>query len=374
VEQEPAERTELAYRVATRTDIGLRRERNEDYMGVDTTAHGLVMVVCDGMGGHRGGERASRIAVEAFLRGVKEVQGSLREVLASAVEHSNRVVCGEAREAPELWGMGTTLVAALVRGAEAAVVNVGDSRAYRFRRGDLTRITIDHSHVGELVARGELTEEEAQRHPQRNLITRALGVEPVREDLFDVALSPGDRLLLSTDGLHGVVPDDTIAAILGRTPTPERACDALIEEALARGGGDNITVAVVEIGDDGGEQGPATAPITLPPTDGRGTIPPRLLYPLLGLLLLVSVWAVRYFIAGGGGATDRVDSVAVGVPALVDSIAFDSTAPQPTPGDLVADSGVVDSLSEPRVRPGVDSLNGRRAARRKLPPSVRRNQ
>ncbi len=251
------------YRVGTRTDVGLRRQKNEDYLNATATPHGLLLVVCDGMGGHRGGERASRLAVDVCTRTVLDGVGDREQVLRSAVAAAAVAVSQESVLSSEYSGMGTTLVAALLGGGEAVVVNIGDSRAYLLHGGTLRRITHDHSLVWGLVERGEITEEEAERHPQRNVITRSLGRNPdVEPDLFHVRLDRGDALLLSSDGLHGLVRDADIRTSLATYPEPARACDDLVERALAAGGDDNISVVLVCV-DDG-------SPSVESPTDPGG--------------------------------------------------------------------------------------------------------
>jgi serine/threonine protein phosphatase PrpC len=291
-------------RVGTRTDVGLRRERNEDFLGVQETPNGLLLVVCDGMGGHEGGDRASRLAVETFIESALRDGGAPREILARAVERANAAVYEDASRPTGRLGMGTTLVAALLSGSTATVVNVGDSRAYLFSRSRLSRITRDHSMVGELVAQGKISEEEARVHPQRNLITRALGTRAqVEPDLFDVPLADGDRLLLATDGLHGMVTDETIALIVGKGESPERTCDALVEAALAAGGDDNVTVALLAVGAEARLAAPIAEPDTQPPVRSTAVAAvgaggaaravrtrSRWLLPLVILTLGVAVW------------------------------------------------------------------------------------
>lgn len=290
------------HRVGTRTDVGLRRERNEDFLGVRETPNGLLLVVCDGMGGHEGGDRASRLAVEIFIESALRDGGAPREILARAVERANAAVYEDASRPTGRPGMGTTLVAALLSGSTATVVNVGDSRAYLFSRSRLSRITQDHSMVGELVAQGKISEEGARVHPQRNLITRALGTRArIEPDLFDVPLADGDRLLLATDGLHGMVTDETIALIVGKGESPERTCDALIEAALAAGGDDNVTVALLAVGAEVGLAAPIAEPDTQPPVRSTAAAAmgaggaaraarSRWLLPLVILTLGVAVW------------------------------------------------------------------------------------
>ena len=240
------------------TDCGRCRSRNEDSL-VTVPAIGL-FVVCDGMGGHVGGEVASGIATAAAARFVREhVAGDwpfgrdeqLTEggnVLRNATLLANRSIAERIEAEPWLARMGTTLVAALWRDdGHADLANVGDSRAYLSRKGQLRQITSDHSWVNEQVQLGVLTREEASRHPLKNVITRALGsVQPLPVDLLEERLEPGDRLLLCSDGLTTMLDDATIATTLSDGALDaEAVCLGLVEAANAAGGEDNITVAVV---------------------------------------------------------------------------------------------------------------------------------
>jgi len=227
------------------TDVGRVREGNEDAYLVDD-AMGLV-AVADGMGGHRAGEVASATALEALRSAITHGR-PLRE----SMEDANEAVFTKSLTDEELRGMGTTLTAAtLVTGGTVLVGHVGDSRAYLLHDGELRQVTVDHSLVEELVREGRLTADEAAVHPQRSIITRALGVDAsVEVDVYPVELAPGDRLLLCSDGLTGLVQAETIAATLRREEDPARAAAALIDAANVAGGEDNITAVVVAVTDD----------------------------------------------------------------------------------------------------------------------------
>jgi protein phosphatase len=227
------------------TDVGRVREGNEDAYLVDD-AMGL-MAVADGMGGHRAGEVASVTALEA-LRAAITSGRPLRE----SIEDANQAVFAKAQTDTNLRGMGTTLTAGtLVAGGTVLLGHVGDSRAYLLHDGELRQVTEDHSLVEELVREGRLTADEAAVHPQRSIITRALGVDPaVDVDVYPVELTPGDRLLLCSDGLTGMVQPDVIAATLRREEDPARAAAQLIDAANQAGGEDNITVVVVAVTDE----------------------------------------------------------------------------------------------------------------------------
>ena len=203
------------------TDVGRVREGNEDAYLVDD-AMGLV-AVADGMGGHRAGEVASATALEALRSAITHGR-PLRE----SMQDANEAVFTKSLTDAELRGMGTTLTAAtLVTGGTVLVGHVGDSRAYLLHDGELRQVTVDHSLVEELVREGRLTADEAAVHPQRSIITRALGVDAsVEVDVYPVELAPGDRLLLCSDGLTGMVQAETIAGTLRREEDPARAAAA----------------------------------------------------------------------------------------------------------------------------------------------------
>ena len=196
------------------TDTGSVRSQNQDYYYMELVEPGVaVAIVCDGMGGAKSGNIASRLAVDTFLSAMRSSplerwRTEPEAVLASAADQANEVVHYRAGIDPNCRGMGTTMVAALVIGDTAYLLNIGDSRAYLVREDGIARITRDHSVVEALVARGEITPEQARQHPQKNLITRALGSEAkVRADLFRQKLSSGDVLLLCSDGLVNMVSD-----------------------------------------------------------------------------------------------------------------------------------------------------------------------
>jgi len=248
------------------TDTGRVRANNQD---TPLAVEGL-FAVADGMGGHRGGEVASQVAVRALEDGFLERRA---ESLLEAVHQANEKVFERAGDDPELRGMGTTLTAvALVHspdegdeGDVLVVVNVGDSRTYLFRDNELEQLTEDHSLVEEMVRSGRLTPEEAEGHPQRNIVTRALGIEPeVDVDWLTVAPYAGDRFVLCSDGLFGEVDDGGIAAVLRRLEDPTDAAQELVRLANEGGGRDNITVVVVDVTDDDGKAERASAVVSRP--------------------------------------------------------------------------------------------------------------
>jgi protein phosphatase len=239
---------------AARTDAGRQRHANED----SYYARAPVYAVADGMGGAQAGEVASRIAAEAFDQRTDD--GTPEQQLARVALEANRRIFDLAQEDSSRSGMGTTLTGLLVDEDEVAIVHVGDSRAYVFRDGELRRLTRDHSLVEELRRQGRLTPEEAEDHPQRSIITRALG--PEREVELDVhthrALS-GDVYLVCSDGLTSMVREDRLREIVAGAESLQAAVDALVAEANEMGGRDNITVVLFRLGgddaDDGSEPG-----------------------------------------------------------------------------------------------------------------------
>jgi serine/threonine protein phosphatase PrpC len=239
-----------------KTDTGRQRKDNED----NAFARAPLFVVADGMGGAQAGEVASQIAVEAFAAELP-ASGSPEERLATRAQDANRRIYEISSTEQDRAGMGTTLTAVYVDDSELAVAHVGDSRAYLFRDGELGRLTQDHTLVEELLRRGKLTEEQAAEHPQRSIITRALGVDPeVDVDTRTFNAHAGDVVLLCSDGLTSMISEKQVAAVLGEEPDLDRAAERLIAEANAAGGRDNITVVlfrleeVPDASDDGPEQ------------------------------------------------------------------------------------------------------------------------
>lgn len=235
--------------VGSATDVGLVRSNNQDQLLV---APGLY-AVADGMGGHAAGEVASETAVRALRAAFEASDVRSAEALRSAAKAANRAVWEQARANRGMFGMGTTLVALAVverqDGTNAlAVAHIGDSRLYLLRGQSFHQVTVDHSLVQELVDDGQITEAEAAVHPQRHVLTRALGVEPSAEvDLIHLVPEPGDRYLLCSDGLPREASDDQIAAVLTRFADPTEAARELVALANSNGGNDNISVVVVDV-------------------------------------------------------------------------------------------------------------------------------
>lgn len=256
------------------TDVGRVRTHNEDAV----LASPPLFVVADGLGGHEAGEVASSIAVETLRdHAPRRADAS---ALARAVRAANQEVLRAAREGIGRTGMGTTMTAAIIEETRVVLAQVGDSRAYLLRDSTLTRLTQDHSMVADMIRGGQLTEAEARVHPHRSVITRALGTDPdMTSDTFEVDGEPGDRLLLCSDGLTGMLTDDRIAQILGGYRDPSTAGHALIDAANESGGQDNISVVIVDLANDG-------APNRGPRESERGI---RGLIAVLGWLLVAAL-------------------------------------------------------------------------------------
>ena len=229
-----------------RSDVGCVRTHNEDSYLVQSP----LFCVCDGMGGHAAGEVASSIAVETVAKLAPQEADPAR--LAAAVEAANAAVIEAAEHGLGKPGMGCTATVAYIEGTSLAIAHVGDSRAYLLHEGTLIRVTHDHSYVEELVDAGEITADEARTHPNRSVITRALGSDPAMyADHFQLNIEEGDRLILCSDGLSSMIPDAEIESIATQSPTAQICTDNLVDAALAAGGGDNVTVVVVDVVDDG---------------------------------------------------------------------------------------------------------------------------
>jgi protein phosphatase len=287
--------TTTSLRWGSATDTGLVRRNNQDHLLVE----GRLFAVADGMGGHAAGEVASQVAIDALRTAFVATGASPHpDDLVGAVRHANTAVIERAETDPALRGMGTTITAAAVVVEDdeerIAVANVGDSRAYVFAKGDLTQLTEDHSVAEELARTGQISPEDVDHHPQRHILTRALGILPdVAVDLWEVLPYPGDRVLLCSDGLVREVKDEQIAAVLRRLHDPTEAAQELVARARAAGGSDNITVVLIDVVDanaavpgsvgdvnaaaprtthgvvDGNDDAPAT-PLTQPGTRSGG--------------------------------------------------------------------------------------------------------
>lgn len=341
----------VLYTVQTRTHTGNVREVNEDSVSTvldwrsslaladeDLQTRGHLFAVADGMGGHAAGDVASQLTIETLFH---EFYGSKRPpegALTDAITIANLKLCEQAEEEPRYAGMGTTLVAALLRGADLTVANIGDSRAYLFRDRQISRITHDHSWVAEQLAAGVLSAEEAARHPYRNVITHSLG--PDRDpspDLFHLSLLPGDRLLLCTDGLTNMVPDDELAEFLDAYQ-PDEAADILVERALERGAPDNVSFALIEFL---GEK----------PDKHRLAWPWVLLAILLLLILAVQLREpFLRLVPGSLGRFATTDPSATPTPTIPPPTATPTPPPSPTPTPVLAPPPVAEPITFGLIR------------------------
>lgn len=235
------------------SDVGIVRQQNQDaYYVAGPDERFPFAVVCDGMGGAKAGNIASKLAVESFVEtmqsGLAAEQPDLDGVVRSAVDRANETVLARSKIDADCRGMGTTLVAAVVEPERIRLINVGDSRAYLVTAQGIRQVTRDHSVVEDLVERGEITHAEARLHPQKNLITRALGTEKqVRADLYEVERRENELLLLCSDGLSNVVTDQELLFELIHGGPLETGCERLLRLALSRGAPDNVTAVLIQL-------------------------------------------------------------------------------------------------------------------------------
>ena len=254
----------MNFTVGAKSDVGQVREGNEDAYLVEAP----LFVVADGMGGHLAGDVASSTAVEIISERSRTASTDDPETLAGLLREANTAIWEKSRADKSLRGMGTTCTLLSLDDQRAHIAHVGDSRAYLLRDGNLQQLTEDHTLVGRMVREGRLRPEEAHHHPQRSIITRALGVDAeVNVDLQTLALKPGDRLLLCSDGLSSMLDSDTIRRALESNVDAQGIAEQLVDMANGAGGDDNITVVVVDIGRER-SAGPPPAP------RGRTTVPP----------------------------------------------------------------------------------------------------
>ena len=243
--------------VAGDTDVGVIRDHNEDSFSIDKDQSLLIMA--DGMGGHAAGEVASTAAVESINQDVvskiQEVQegdeGAYGKILKDAVKSANRMIFQMAEDEPAKKGMGTTVTAMLIKGESYIISHVGDSRAYLIRDGGITQMTKDHSLVQEMIDGGTLSPEDARHHPERNIVTRCVGINTdVEVDIYTGILREGDRVLLCCDGLSGPVEDSDILRAILDSGNPSAVCRQLISMANQNGGHDNVTAILAVMGDE----------------------------------------------------------------------------------------------------------------------------
>jgi PPM family protein phosphatase len=288
--------------VGVRTDVGRVREGNED----SYLAEPPLFVIADGMGGHSAGEVASETAVKVISDGASQVSSEDPRSLARLLNNANAAIYTKAQSDAALRGMGTTCTLVMTGEGNAYIAHVGDSRAYRLRDGGIEQLTDDHTLVGRMVREGQISSEEAQHHPQRNVITNALGLDSnIAVDLREIEARPGDRLLLCSDGLSSMVSDSDIASTANASEDPQEAAEALVELALEAGGEDNITVLVLDLG---GDDVPVAAPQRSDTSPGPSSeVAPTSSHPgrkwLGALLLLLVVLAAAY--GAGNWALDN---------------------------------------------------------------------
>ena len=234
------------------TDTGMVRSQNQDYYLTLSLPDAMAAVLCDGMGGAKSGNVASKLASETFLGEIRRAfrkaltPEKIESVLETAVSLANTAVYENAKLSDDMYGMGTTLVGVLIHEGTLYTVNVGDSRAYFINRDEIRCITTDHSLVELMVQRGEITREQAKSYPGKNVITRAIGTEPsVRCDLYRLPLQPGDNVLLCSDGLSNLLADQELLFEVVHGVRKEDCCQRLLEIAQERGAPDNVTVVLI---------------------------------------------------------------------------------------------------------------------------------
>ncbi|MZQ81673.1 Stp1/IreP family PP2C-type Ser/Thr phosphatase [Paenibacillus sp. 5J-6] len=248
-------------KMVSRTDIGKVRLVNEDRAAIQHELNGLSLaIVADGMGGHQAGDIASQMAIDMISNELQSIHWGMpvdacKQVLKEAIEKANEKVYEFASGQESYHGMGTTVVAVIASQELLIIGHIGDSRAYKIAGDSITQLTEDHSLVYELVKNGQITLEEADHHPRRNWITRALGTEPsVEVDLYEYSWRPGDTILICSDGLSGLVDSGDILRIIKSHAELEAAAEHLIQSALSEGGDDNVTVVLLAHDSDSDEK------------------------------------------------------------------------------------------------------------------------
>lgn len=290
--------------VSERTDVGCKRQANEDNLVHFECPNGLVATVCDGMGGHVGGAVASQVAVDAIRSFLTENYfENPQEAIGMAIDAANKAILARVRMQPELQGMGSTCVMLIVRDGKVYIGSVGDSRIYLIRSRRIMQLTKDQSFVQLLVDRGEITKEQAEHHPRKNEITNCLGIADMRAaTVLPDAIIPeaGDCFLLCSDGLSGMVPDERIEHIVSQqgTYTSQQRVDQLVELARQNGGLDNITVQIVEF---------AVSPAAV----AKRRLPLKWLFGLVALLVVIAACAGLYAWLGGDKPEEKAEVVVV---------------------------------------------------------------
>lgn len=239
-------------RAYAKTDVGFKRAVNQDYMYCSENSVGSfrnLFIVADGMGGHKAGDYASKLCVEQMVQSIEKSEHKTPvSLFEEAVDAANGAVYSESQEHEEYEGMGTTLVACTMQEDTLYVANIGDSRLYLLRDDDIMQITEDHSLVEEMVKQGNITESEARVHPQKNIITRAVGIDQsVQADFFEVEIYPDDIIMLCSDGLSNMIEDEDMEYIVKRSKSLQDAGETLVARANENGGSDNITVVLAKV-------------------------------------------------------------------------------------------------------------------------------
>lgn len=240
--------------IVQRSDVGRVRTINEDLSWVQTLYHGYTLaIVADGMGGHQAGDTASRLAVDTVSEALRSLEAGLtteqmREALTNAILRANRVIYELASQDMKYHNMGTTIVAVLLEGTAGVIAHIGDSRIYKMSSQSIEQLTEDHSLVNELLKSGQITDEEAEHHPRKNVLTRALGTDPdVTVEVGTITVEPGETLVLCSDGLSNRVSEEQMSAtVFSSDYSLEAKADILLQMALQAGGEDNITVVLLE--------------------------------------------------------------------------------------------------------------------------------
>lgn len=323
----------------SRTDVGCVREHNEDSLVVAPPLY----VVCDGMGGHAAGEVASEIAVNVIAERAPQLPDAT--ALGQAVEEANLAVLRAAREGVGRAGMGCTCTAAILENERLVIAQVGDSRAYLLHQGKLQQLTRDHSLMADFIEAGQITPAEARVHPQRSVITRALGSDPrMQPDLFEINVETGDRLLLCSDGLTSMVEDEDVEAILRRTADPQLAASQLVNAAIAAGGHDNVTVIVADV--------TGFAEVRRKKVARKTKVTAAILIALLAAIFAGAGYAFNYWITHSAYLGEQDGKVAIyqGVPGSILGLEFSSlhAVTDVSVNDL--QPGVVNRIKEEGIR------------------------
>lgn len=310
--------------VGVHTDVGRVRQGNEDSYLLQAP----VYAVADGMGGHTAGDVASATAVDVIADGLRSAAPSDGAGLAELVTRANEAIWEKARSDPALRGMGTTCTLLMIDGEIAHIAHVGDSRAYLLRDGSLRQLTEDHTLVERMVREGRLSAEEAANHPQRSIITRALGVDArVQVDVLREEIREGDRILLTSDGLTSMVDPSSISDVLSGQEDPQGAAERLVEMANAAGGEDNVTVLVLDVVADGAPAPPPAAPArtdtrpgaqpNVEPSRRRWVRPLVRAFAVVAVVALVATFAARWALSNSwyvGTSEDGVVTIYQGIP------------------------------------------------------------